>query len=99
MLVEIGSVVLATMLSLAGVSMPQLAQIAADSHVLVPACESYHSDMCLASEVCEVFISEAGSEKCALACDLRDAASCQLDGECELIGGVCSFPADEPAGC
>jgi len=99
MLVEIGSWVIATILSMAGISLPQLAAQVSSGDVVVPACEAYDADHCLASDACEIFISVAGDENCALACDLRDAATCESDGECQVVAGECDFPADEPAGC
>lgn len=100
MLLEIGSMVVVTVLTWVGVPLPQISVDSAQTPaILAPDCGAFDEDQCLSSDVCEIFISGTGTEACALACDLRDPVSCELDGECQLIGGVCDFPADEPAGC
>ena len=100
MFVEVGSMMVATLLAWVGVTMPELsAESMRMSAIIVPECGGFNSDTCLNSDVCEVFIADSGSESCALACDLRDAALCEVDGECQILNGACNFPADEPAGC
>ncbi len=100
MLIEMGSLVVITMLSWAGVNLPQLNVEVLDANEEIAAeCTGFSSDQCLSSEICEVYISSTGGESCGLACDLRDAATCEIDGECQLFDGACNFPADEPAGC
>lgn len=100
MFVEVGSMMIVTLLAWAGVPVPQVTVDSSRmSSMIMPECTVYDANSCLDSEVCEIFIADSGAESCALACDLRDAASCETDGECQLINGACDFPADEPAGC
>jgi hypothetical protein len=98
MLFEIGSMVIATFLSLSGVGMPG-ALITEPATQTPAACSSIAADSCLENDACDVFISAGGSETCGVACDLRSLDSCASDGACEVRNGVCDYPDYSPVGC
>lgn len=90
---DIGSIIILSFLSLAGVSPAEIPTVPA-----VISCESQPANTCLNNDVCDVFVS-SGGESCALACDLRDLASCESDGACAVQNGVCDYPDSNPVGC
>lgn len=100
MLFEIGSMIIATFLSLTGVGTTSgLLVMDAIPEQPVASCTTFSADSCLDHDVCDVFIADGGSESCALACDLRDLENCESDGACQIADGVCDYPDFSPVGC
>lgn len=94
---EIPTMIIATMLSLAGVSVPQLQTELATPAAL--SCDAQGADNCLASDACDLFVGASGAETCAVACDMRDLNSCLLDANCAVVDGVCDYADHNPVGC
>lgn len=98
MWLELGAMILSTVLSVAGIGMPQLNADAVPSAEQL-GCAARSTDACLASDACDVFVAASGVETCAIACDMRDVASCALDSNCAVVDGVCDYADAVPVGC
>ena len=97
MLFEISSIIVATVLSLSGGPVSPVE--AGFSPLNAMSCGAYDANTCLQSDICDVFIASSGGESCALACDLRDAATCELGSECKLTSDGCGYRDKDPVGC
>ncbi len=96
MFIELGTLVLSTMLSLAGVGLAPLNVAAASSPAL--SCATQTADNCLQSEACDLFVA-AGTDVCGVACEMRSVDSCAMDANCAIVDGVCDYADYSPVGC
>ena len=97
MFVELGTLIISTLLSVAGVGIQQLNLEATNTPVM--SCLSQSSDTCLESEMCDVFIASSGEETCNVACDMRTVESCAMDSNCAVVDGACEYADNSPVGC
>jgi hypothetical protein len=97
MWIDIGTLVLTTILSVTGTGLPQLN--AAPISTPMMSCLSQSLDSCEQSESCALFVEPSGAEVCSVACSAHTVETCALDSHCAVFDGVCDYAAESPAAC